>query len=262
MANESVNYWKFATLGVLLVGATVGATLLVVGRDSKTGSPDAQTAQMGGPVLLDENARLSSKAAPVEPQRGTRVAHPGRNTSGALPPPPPYPPQTAYPPQPAYPPQSVMEACNRYANEQVSSKAENVLKNAALGAAIGAAVGAAPGKGPPSGALRVLRAERFTGSTKVNHGMRSTRVHTHPACTRKVIDLEGPVNIYFAPAVLHEKGEGKARSAGHSGPMAKLCNAAPAFLVRNPKGRDGFRPALRYSPLTEAHSCRAARASC
>ncbi len=145
MANESVNYWKFATLGVLLVGATVGAILLVVGRDSKTGSPDAQTAQMGGPVLLDENARLPSKAAPVEPQRGTRVAHPGRNTSGALPPPPPYPPQTAYPPQPAYPPQSVMEACNRYANEQVSSKAENVLKNAALGAAIGAAVGAAGG---------------------------------------------------------------------------------------------------------------------
>jgi hypothetical protein len=36
MANESVNYWKFATIGILLVGATVGATLLVAGRDSKT----------------------------------------------------------------------------------------------------------------------------------------------------------------------------------------------------------------------------------
>ena len=48
----------------------------------------------------------------------------------------------------------------------------------------------------------------------------------------------GPVNIYFAPALLHEKGEGKARSAGHRGPMAKLCNAAPAFFVRNPKGRE------------------------
>ena len=47
----------------------------------------------------------------------------------------------------------------------------------------------------------------------------------------------GPVNIYFAPAFLHEKGRGKARSAGHSGPMAKLCNAAPALFVRNPKGR-------------------------
>ena len=65
----------------------------------------------------------------------------------------------------------------------------------------------------------------------------------------RIIKL-GPVNIYFAPALLPEKGGGKARSAGHSGPMAKLCNAAPAFFVRNPKGRDGFRPALRYSPLT------------
>ena len=64
----------------------------------------------------------------------------------------------------------------------------------------------------------------------------------------RIIKL-GPVNIYFAPALLPEKGGGKARSAGHSGPMAKLCNAAPAFFVRNPKGRDGFRPALRYSRL-------------
>jgi hypothetical protein len=38
-----------------------------------------------------------------------------------------------------------MEACNKYANDQVSSKTEEVLKNAALGAAIGAAVGAAGG---------------------------------------------------------------------------------------------------------------------
>ena len=61
-----------------------------------------------------------------------------------------------------------------------------------------------------------------------------------------------PVNIYFAPALLHEKGGGQ--SAEHSGPMAKLCNTAPAFFVRNPKGQDRVSPALRYSPLTEAHS--------
>jgi len=29
---------------------------------------------------------------------------------------------------------------------------------------------------------------------------------------------------------------------------------APAFFVRNPKGRDGFHPTLRYSPLAEARS--------
>ncbi|MEP7073593.1 MAG: hypothetical protein ABI727_05360, partial [Nitrosospira sp.] len=64
----------------------------------------------------------------------------------------------------------------------------------------------------------------------------------------------GPVNTYFAPALLHKRRGGKARSAGHSEPMAKLCNAVSAFFVRNPKGRDGFHPALRYSPLTEARS--------
>jgi hypothetical protein len=50
----------------------------------------------------------------------------------------------------------------------------------------------------------------------------------------------GPVSPYFAPApaLLHKKCGGKARSAGHSGPMAKLCNAASAFFMRNPKGRD------------------------
>lgn len=154
VATESVNYWKFATIGILLVGATVAATLAVVGRDSKTGSSEPQTAQMDEPVSdvarKDESMPVPvSKAAPPEPPRGTRVAQSGRNASGALPPPPPYPPQAAYPPQvapqPAYPPQSVMDACNRYAHEKVSSKTEEVLKNAALGAAIGAAIGAAGG---------------------------------------------------------------------------------------------------------------------
>ena len=73
----------------------------------------------------------------------------------------------------------------------------------------------------------------------------------------------GPVNIYFAPALLHEKGGRQRRKAQDIvGLMAKLCNAAPAFFVRNPKGRDGFHPAFRYSPLTEAHSAAQARASC
>lgn len=61
----------------------------------------------------------------------------------------------------------------------------------------------------------------------------------------------GPVNTYFAPALLHEKRAGKAPSVGHSRPMVKLCNAAPAFFMRNPEGRGGFHPTLRYSPLTE-----------
>lgn len=151
MSNESVNYWKFATIGILLVGATVAATLLVAGRDSKTRSPDVQTAQVAaespGTEEKDIPAPPAGKAPPppVPSQRSAHPAQSGRNASGTLSPPPPYPPQAAHPPQPAYPPQSVMEACNRYANERVSSKTEEVLKNAALGAAIGAAVGAAGG---------------------------------------------------------------------------------------------------------------------
>ena len=76
------------------------------------------------------------------------------------------------------------------------------------------------------------------------------------------IPILGRVNIYFAPAMLHEKGEGKARSAGHSGPMAKLCNAAPTFFVRNPKGWDGIRPVPSLLAAYRGPLCRAARASC
>ena len=155
MSTESVNYWKFATLGILLVGTTVAATLLVVGRDSKTepASPTAQVDEV--PVSTFENKATASvspaeETSPPEHRRGAPVAQAqaGRNTSGAVPPSPPYAPQATHRPQPAqspYPPQSVMDACNRYASEQVNSKTEEVLKNAALGAAIGAAVGAAGG---------------------------------------------------------------------------------------------------------------------
>lgn len=129
MSNESLNPWKLATIGILLVGATAAATMLFVGRDSKTEVPDSQTAQVSeAPV-----AEAGKATPPVERQRAARA---------------PNPPQVAYPSQaaqPAYPSQSVVEACNRYASEEVNSKTEEVLKNAALGAAIGAAVGAAGG---------------------------------------------------------------------------------------------------------------------
>jgi hypothetical protein len=69
--------------------------------------------------------------------------------------------------------------------------------------------------------------------------------------------LLGPVNTYFAPALLREEREGKARSAGHSRPMAKLCNAAPRFFVRNPEGRDGI--SLDPSLLAACRAYSAAR---
>jgi outer membrane murein-binding lipoprotein Lpp len=152
MATGSVNYWKFATIGILLVGATVAATLLVAGGDSKTeqaASPsESSKLQSDSAAPAEDRSASMANAGPedrhVGRQQSPRVSKADRQHTGSAPPQP-YPPQAAYPAQPAYPPQSVMEACNRYANEQVNSKTEEVLKNAALGAAIGAAVGAAGG---------------------------------------------------------------------------------------------------------------------
>jgi uncharacterized protein YcfJ len=116
MSNESLNPWMLTTIGILLVGATVGATMLV-GRDSKTDSPDSKTVQISekqDPVI--QKAVLTVKADSIKPQR---IA--------------------------AQPSQSVTRACNKYADDQVNSKTEEVLTSAVLGAAIGAAVGAAGG---------------------------------------------------------------------------------------------------------------------
>jgi hypothetical protein len=133
VSNESVNYWKLATVGILLVGATAAATLMIAGKDSKTEHPESPAAQ----VEPTPAPKAGERAATAPAQ--ARALQANRNAATALPPPLP---QAA---QPAYPPQSVLQACNQYANEQVNSKTEEVLKNAALGAAIGAAVGAAGG---------------------------------------------------------------------------------------------------------------------
>jgi len=47
--------------------------------------------------------------------------------------------------QPTHPSQSIVQACNKYASEQVNSKTQEVVTDALLGAAIGAVVGAAGG---------------------------------------------------------------------------------------------------------------------
>ena len=164
MSNESANPWKLATIGILLVGATAAATMLFVGRDSKTEAPDPQTAQVS-----EAPAAVAGKAAPpVERQRTPHA---------------PNPPQVAYPPQaanPAYPSQSVVEACNRYASEEVNSKTEEVLKNAALGAAIGAAVGAAGGAiaGGGKGAGKGAAIGGVTGAAGGSlYGLNETKSH-------------------------------------------------------------------------------------
>jgi hypothetical protein len=145
VSNESVNYWKLATIGIVLVGATAAATLMITGGGSETGQPQLPASE----AALATATEAGEKAASV-PAR-SREERPNRNTSAGVPPPS----RAAYPvqaPPPAYPSQSVMQACNQYANEQVNSKTEEVLTNAALGAAIGAAIGAAGGRSQAAGA--------------------------------------------------------------------------------------------------------------
>jgi hypothetical protein len=197
MSNEAVNYWKFATIGILLVGASVASTLFITGRDSdskpelaaeaenEAASPAAET-----PVSEAEKKPLASvpEPAPIaqaapEPPKRPRVTQSNQNAATAVPPPPSYAPPVAYPPQPvrsSYPSQSVMNECNRYASEQVNSKAEEVLKNAALGAALGAAVGAAGGAiaGGGKGAGKGAAIGSITGvAGGTLYGLNETKSH-------------------------------------------------------------------------------------
>lgn len=167
MSNESLNPWKLATIGILLVGASVAATMLVVGRDSKTESTDSETAQVNETQSpgTDGKPTLAGETAPIERQRATRPPSPSR---------------AAYPAKPAYPSQSAMEECNKYANDEVNSKTEEVLKNAALGAAIGAAVGAAGGAiaGGGSGAGKGAAIGGVTGAAGGSlYGLNETKSH-------------------------------------------------------------------------------------
>jgi len=73
-----------------------------------------------------------------------------------------------------------VEACNRYASEEVNSKTEEVLKNAALGAAIGAAVGAAGGAiaGGGKGAGKGAAIGGVTGAAVGRlYGLNETKSH-------------------------------------------------------------------------------------
>ncbi|ODT68705.1 MAG: hypothetical protein ABS69_16510 [Nitrosomonadales bacterium SCN 54-20] len=115
MSNEAVNYWKFATIGILLVGASVASTLFITGRDSdsrpESVAPAAQAeavspageAPVSGaekkPVVSAPEPTQAAQVAPEPPKR-TRVAQSNPNTTVAVPPPPSYAPPAAYPPQP------------------------------------------------------------------------------------------------------------------------------------------------------------------
>ena len=147
MADTSPNQWKLATIGLLIVGATVLITSLVIGRDTKVVPPEeiVQTEEADTQVAKKE---VVKKEPTSKPKVAVKVA-------AAPPAPKPAPaPEPVYSPQPAHPPQSIIQACNKYASDQVNSKTEEVVKDAGIGALLGAATGAAVGaiEGGGSGA--------------------------------------------------------------------------------------------------------------
>jgi hypothetical protein len=145
MADVSPNQWKMATIGLLIVGATVLITSIVIGRDTKVVPP----------VEIVQNQETVGKVAKKEPASAPKAAV---KVAAAPPPSKPAPaPKPVYnPPQPTHPPQSIIQACNKYASEQVNSKTEEVVKDAGIGALGGAALGAAIGaiSGGGSGAAK------------------------------------------------------------------------------------------------------------
>ena len=102
-----MNPWKLTSIGLIVVGITAGVTAYV----------------MGGKNAAEDPAPKSASAAHSQSQ----------------------PQHKATPAQHAQPPEAVVLACNKQAEDQVSSKTAEVVKDAAIGAAVTAGVGAAAG---------------------------------------------------------------------------------------------------------------------
>ena len=162
MADTSPNQWKLATIGLLIVGATVLITSLVIGRDTKVVPPEeiVQTEEADTQVAKKEVVKKEPTSKPkvaVKVAAAPPAPKPAVKVAAAPPAPKPAPaPEPVYSPQPAHPPQSIIQACNKYASDQVNSKTEEVVKDAGIGALLGAATGAAVGAiaGGGSGAAK------------------------------------------------------------------------------------------------------------
>ena len=113
----SMNPWKLATIGLLVIGGTVMVTTFVTGQ--KNAADPAAASATAAQTAVAHKANNPSPAH-ARPQQATNAAS-------------------------AQPSPAIIEACNRYANEQVTGKTTEVLKDAGIGAVLGAAVGAASG---------------------------------------------------------------------------------------------------------------------
>ena len=156
MADASTNQWKLATIGLLIVGITVLITSLVIGRGTEVVPPEkiVQTEKEADTQVTNNEPEKKTKDAvkvatvppASKPAPAPKPVYKAPPTSQSTPEPNiVYNSQPTNPPQPAYPPESVIQACNKYASEQVGSKTGEVVKGAGIGALLGAATGAAVG---------------------------------------------------------------------------------------------------------------------
>jgi len=122
-SNISMNLWKLSTIGLLVIGATVLVTSFVIGQKSNMETGQEAKAQSQG---------VSTHKAQHTSNPTTAHARPLHAVAGNS-------------PERAQPSPAVVEACNRTANDQVTSKTTEVVKDAGIGAVIGAAVGAVGG---------------------------------------------------------------------------------------------------------------------
>ena len=150
-----MNPWKLTVIVMALVASTAIVTGLVVARWS------------GNETSLETNEAVTPPATPprqvaATPQPTPRPAAvvkpkpaPVQQAAATAPPPPPpatpAPPTVSPPPNPppaaAVPTQEAIDACNRYAAEQVGerSNTKETVTDALIGAVAGAAIGAAGG---------------------------------------------------------------------------------------------------------------------
>lgn len=122
-SNISINMWKLSTIGLLIIGATAMATTFVIGQKSNVETGQEAKAHSQG--VATHKAQHTSNPITEKAQQPQVVA--------------------ARVPEHTQPSQAVVEACNKYANDQVTSKTTELVKDGGIGAVLGAAVGAVGG---------------------------------------------------------------------------------------------------------------------
>ncbi len=120
-SNISMNPWKLSTIGLLVIGATALTTTFVVGQKSPVETAKETQSQLPGAHKTQHATNPTTGHA--QPSHAVAANSTERTQ----------------------PSQAEIEACNKSANDQVTSKTTELVKDGGVGAVLGAAVGAVGG---------------------------------------------------------------------------------------------------------------------